>query len=704
MGIAYNPKIVTDGLVLALDAANQKSFGPISVEYLIVAGGGGGGMDMGGGGGGGGVIIGTASISSAQSHTVTVGPGGWGAPAGGGGFRGDGAGPQPNFHQFTIPATAGGNSSAFGVTAIGGGIGGSSFYGHQLGGTPTGGGSGGGAGGYSSGSSVFKAGGAGTPGQGHNGGRGGPQYYSGGGGGAGAPGVDSTAVPHGGAGVASGILGTLYFWGGGGGGAAYSVSPGGNGGLGGGGGGAVGTTTGGTGLTNGSPGGGGSPNSQTNTPGGNGGTNTGGGGGGGAHYRLTNQGGNGGSGIVVIRYAGAQKATGGTITTVGSDTVHTFTSSGTFTTGTNWADLSGSGNTGTLVNGAAYNSNNDGSLVFDGTDDYVNLGSIFTYTNFTISLWANPGASQVQYADIFDNNHTGTRNFVCQQDNLNTNQYQFACLNAVNSSVTSVFTLAANTWVFLTFTWNNSVASVYINGVLHSSGSAANPINYESPNLIIGAWSQGGRNWNGRISNFYTYNSVFTPQEVQQNFNALKSRYFGYQSVTYTATANMTLTNNGTQDVTMFKNTNNNSWNGEVRSTESFSAPCTIEFSKQSGTTDNGASYLMIGWNEDPTTNTSYTSIDHASYPYQQNSYVVYNNGGSAIVLGPWDQNKRFYIVYDTDGFIRHYNGSTLLYSANYGTNKTVFVDSSFYSVNSTFGGLTNVKVAKSSWNGFSYV
>lgn len=37
-------------------------------------------------------------------------------------------------------------------------------------------------------------------------------------------------------------------------------------------------------------------------------------------------------GIVVIRYHGTARATGGTITTVGGDTVHTFTTSGTFTT------------------------------------------------------------------------------------------------------------------------------------------------------------------------------------------------------------------------------------------------------------------------------------------------------------------------------------------------------------------------------------
>jgi hypothetical protein len=43
--------------------------------------------------------------------------------------------------------------------------------------------------------------------------------------------------------------------------------------------------------------------------------------------------------------------------------------------GTTWTDLSGNGNTGTLTNGPTYNSANGGSLVFDGVDDYVNVGT-----------------------------------------------------------------------------------------------------------------------------------------------------------------------------------------------------------------------------------------------------------------------------------------------------------------------------------------
>ncbi len=276
------------------------------IDYLIVAGGGGGGMDMGGGGGGGGALAGTANLANSTSYTVTVGAGGWGAP-GGSQFRGDGAGPQPGAHQFTIPATDGANSSFIGgnisLTAIGGGAGGSSYYQYTPGATGNNGGSGGGASGYSDGGT--RSGGNGTAGQGFAGGTGGGQYYSGGGGGAGGPGISSGPTGRyatGGPGIRNDILGTSYFWGGGGGGSAYSFGFGGDGGIGGGGGGAVGTTFGGIGYNNGNAGGGGSPGSQTNTRGGNAAPNTGGGGGGGSHYNATNPGGNGGSGIVIIRY------------------------------------------------------------------------------------------------------------------------------------------------------------------------------------------------------------------------------------------------------------------------------------------------------------------------------------------------------------------------------------------------------------------
>ena len=270
----------------------------LPVEYLIVGGGGGGGMDMGGGGGGGGVLTGK-HILTVGTYTITVGAGGAGAPAAG-------TNGQPGGHQYTIPATAGGNSSFNGLTAIGGGFGGSSYRGYTPGIAGGNGGSGGGSSGYNDNAGTFN-GGSGTSGQGFRGGNSTAAYYSGGGGGADAQGTDSTAIANGGSGRLSTILGRPFYWGGGGGGAGYSTF-GGAGGRGGGGAGAPNEFTNNYGR-------GGRDSIEwgrdtlngctvcwTNLPGGDGGTNTGGGGGGGAHYNSNNKGGNGGSGIVIVRY------------------------------------------------------------------------------------------------------------------------------------------------------------------------------------------------------------------------------------------------------------------------------------------------------------------------------------------------------------------------------------------------------------------
>lgn len=303
MGSHSGPKILADNYTVRVFTSSG-IFTPAfsgTIEVLVVAGGGGGGMDMGGGGGGGGVISNTSfSVTAGAPLTVTVGAGGFGGPAGSGGYRTDGAGPQPGGHQFTVSATNGSNSVFGSLTAVGGGYGGSSYFGYTPNnGYGNAGGSGGGASGYSDGNTGRQ--GTGTSGQGFDGGGSTGQYYSGGGGGAAAAGSNG-GTPNGGAGVLNTILDLPLYWGGGGGGASYSSGQGGNGGIGGGGGGANGTTTGGAGYNNGSPGGGGGGGQWSQTPGGNGGQYTGGGGGGGSHYNATNKGGEGGSGIVIVRY------------------------------------------------------------------------------------------------------------------------------------------------------------------------------------------------------------------------------------------------------------------------------------------------------------------------------------------------------------------------------------------------------------------
>jgi hypothetical protein len=247
-------------------------------EILVVAGGGR--ATAGGGGGGGLYYASGVPLSTAQS--VTVGSGTPGAPKGGDSSIG--------------PITAAGGGGAFQPGGSGGGEISPGVFGSA---TASPGGSNG---------SVSPASGWGNPG--------GPGIYNGvtygggGGGGAGgaggpAPGPSSPGV--GGIGLYYSISGSSVGYAGGGGGGNID---------------APGDST--PGAIN--------PSSPTAFGGAINGAatgNRGGGGGGPGPYRAPTS--YGGSGVVIVRYNGACSATGGSVTTSGDDTIHTFTGSGTFT-------------------------------------------------------------------------------------------------------------------------------------------------------------------------------------------------------------------------------------------------------------------------------------------------------------------------------------------------------------------------------------
>jgi len=523
----YGPNTIIDGLVLSLDAADVNSYpGPTSVDVMVVGGGGGGGMDMGGGGGGGGVVYQqNVSVTPGTGVPVVVGQGGWGAPAGGGAYRGDGVGPQPSFHQFTVGATAGGNSSFGSITALGGGFGASSYFQYTPNyGTGGSGGSGGGASGYSDGNTG--RGGAGTPGQGYNGGGSGGPYYSGGGGGAGGPGIGGTSRPDGGPGIRIPEMSPFYF-GGGGGGASYSLSTGGNGGIGGGGGGAVGVTTGGAGIevygiaNNGLPGGGGSPNSQTNTPGGNAGANTGGGGGGGSHYNAFNQGGDGGSGIVIVRYKGPLSSySGDIIQSRNGYTYHTFLSSGTFMPGgaNQWYDVSGNGWIGNLVNGPTFTSANRGGIVLDGTDDAIRISSVLLSgaDSFTVNQWIQTSAGETG-GTTFGNYPAGNLQIFYGST------YMGMWLANSSTYVASPVPFFS-TPVMITAVRSGTNTYFYQNGVLLKTGSSSSSIGSTS-DFRIGENTIASEEYTGTIFTTQVYNRALTTAEIQQIYNSQKSRF-----------------------------------------------------------------------------------------------------------------------------------------------------------------------------------
>ena len=73
------------------------------------------------------------------------------------------------------------------------------------------------------------------------------------------------------------------------------------------------------------------PGGTTSTPGSNATVSTGSGGGGGGNGSPGSGGSNGGSGIIILRYAGATRGSGGNVITANGFTYHVFTTTGTYT-------------------------------------------------------------------------------------------------------------------------------------------------------------------------------------------------------------------------------------------------------------------------------------------------------------------------------------------------------------------------------------
>jgi hypothetical protein len=199
--------------------------------------------------------------------------------------------------------------------------------------------------------------------------------------------------------------------------------------------------------------------------------------------------------------------------------------------GTVWNDLSGNNNNGTLVSGPTFNNGNGGSIVFDGTDDYSILTTnIFrtTLPNFTISVWYRKTIDGILFGNHYHNStwesiwFSTTLFIVNGANNSTTNRQQLSYTPTPSSS-----------------TWHNLVAvnnsssnymKVFLNGVEYATKTAT-VIPWDS-NIppTIGAQrniSTGGvlGPLTGNISNIQIYNRALTPQEIQQNGNATKSRF-----------------------------------------------------------------------------------------------------------------------------------------------------------------------------------
>ena len=227
--------------------------------------------------------------------------------------------------------------------------------------------------------------------------------------------------------------------------------------------------------------------------------------------------------------------------------------------GTTWTDLSGNSNNGTLTNGPTYSSSNGGSIVFDGTDDYVEVTTRNTNLEFqptqpySVFCWVYNLPSTGGGTII--SNMQGTSTYPGWDLYLQTNEIAAHLIssfstNAIKIAISFDFSANANKWVNIGYTYNgtspangtNALNSInfYVNGVLTTTGknnsggtdgfnTTSETITYNTSQRlrVASRWLSGAASDPAAftMSNSLIYNRALTASEIQQNYNATRGRY-----------------------------------------------------------------------------------------------------------------------------------------------------------------------------------
>ena len=213
---------------------------------------------------------------------------------------------------------------------------------------------------------------------------------------------------------------------------------------------------------------------------------------------------------------------------------------------TTWKDISRNTNNGTLYNTPTYDSANGGVLIFDGTNEYTDFGTVLPIngsSTVSISMWIYVTTNTLKLIFSRYNTSDVTRladyvGLVNGTTGMTPRMYIGTTTNYTFWTATSE-AVSLNTWTNLTFTMNGASTDVncYVNGAniaVTSTTAGSSPSRFDTEKLdrrwkIASAIGAGGTpSYYGlKMGDLLIYNKTLTAAEVLQNYNASKTR-FGY--------------------------------------------------------------------------------------------------------------------------------------------------------------------------------
>jgi hypothetical protein len=200
------------------------------------------------------------------------------------------------------------------------------------------------------------------------------------------------------------------------------------------------------------------------------------------------------------------------------------------TSGTTWTDLSKNGNNGTVVNSPTFSSSNVGSLVFNGSNQYVTLTYDPILTNqVTFETWVSLSATSPNNVGTIFSRETiagGSYRML-----YSSGWFSWICATVNNGWYTTGTNIFANVDSFTNIyqvvgTYNGSNLRLYVNGVLMSTGaSISGNILSTGTFYLIRREANNTDYGKGIIYTHRIYNRALSASEVLQNYNATKWRF-----------------------------------------------------------------------------------------------------------------------------------------------------------------------------------
>ena len=201
--------------------------------------------------------------------------------------------------------------------------------------------------------------------------------------------------------------------------------------------------------------------------------------------------------------------------------------------GGTWTDLVG-GNDGSFNNmddinnpSNSYDSGNGGSIVFDGTDDYITIPQSvgdLSQNPMTTEHWVkfdnfNSGGDMLLMDRTSYNGSNGIETFILGSPKV------VSVRGSGGTKHDGSTVISTGVWTHICIVFSGTTAYIYINGQLDNSGTIG-AVQNSSYNMHLGHYpSLHQYNFDGNWATCLIYHKALSASEVLQNYNALKNRF-----------------------------------------------------------------------------------------------------------------------------------------------------------------------------------